>query len=85
MRLRLFQGTKSYRIRISRAHGRQPDGIYNIYTYTHHRDSWEVDIILYKLRIRVVVQNRYLVIVLGVRLLNDGLVAAVEPPIPFDR
>ena len=28
---------------------------------------------LYKLRIRVVMQNRYLVIVLGVRLLSSGV------------
>ena len=32
LRLRLFQGTKSYRIRIIRAHWRRPDGIYNVYT-----------------------------------------------------
>ena len=70
LRLRLFQGTKSCRIRITRAHGRRPDGIYNTYTYTRHRDSWEVDIMLYKLRIRVVMQNRYLVMHLGVRLLE---------------
>jgi hypothetical protein len=69
LRPRLFQGTKSYRILITRAHVRHPDGIYNIYTYTHPRDSWEVHIMLYKLRIRVVMQNRYLVVLLGVRLL----------------
>ena len=58
----------------NRARERRPDGIYNIYTHRHHRDSWEMHIMLYKLLNRVVMQNRYLVTVLGVRLLVSALI-----------
>ena len=70
LRLRLSPRHKIVSDTNNRAHERRPDGIYNMYTHRHHRDSWEMHIMLYKLLTRVVMQNRYLVSVLGVRLLN---------------
>ena len=75
LRLRLSPRHKIVSDTNNRAHERRPDGIYNIYTYTRHRDSWEVDMSYnaIQLRIRVVMQNRYLVMHLGVRLLHLSL------------
>ena len=70
LRLRLSPRHKIVSDTNNRARERRSDGIYNIYTHRHHRDSWEARMMLYKLRIRVVMQNRYLVIVLGVQLLE---------------
>ena len=70
LRLRLSPRHKIVSDTNNRAHERRPDGIYNIYTHRHHRDSWEMHIMLYELLTRVVMQNRYLVSVLGVRLLK---------------
>ena len=74
LRLRLSPRHKIVSDTNNRAHERRPDGIYNIYTHRHHRDSWEMHIMLYKLLTRVVMQNRYLVSVLGVRLLSIALI-----------
>ena len=70
LRLRLSPRHKIVSDTNNRAHERRPDGIYNIHTQRHHKDSWEMHIMLYKLLTRVVMQNRYLVIVLGVQLLE---------------
>ena len=67
------QGTKSYLIQII-APVSVVRTVYIIYiTCTHHRDSWEGHKMLYKFTFRVFMQNRYLVIVLGVRLLKRVL------------